>query len=131
MLVSMTTPAPAELAEEYAEWVLRCAEAVPAGRVTTYSSIAQAVGVVLGRGGPRQVGAVMAREGSAVPWWRVVRADGTLPEAIAGRAGEEYRLERTPLRPDGRVDLAKAFVVAGLTDHPAERLGGNPSSLEH
>lgn len=100
--------------EEYAELVLRCVEAVPAGRVTTYGSIAEAVGEVLGGGGPRQVGAVMALQGGGVPWWRVVRADGSLPDSHDHRARTEYLLERTPLRASGRVDLGAAFVPATL-----------------
>ena len=42
--------------EEYVELVLRCVEAVPRGRVTTYGAIAEVVGAVVGGGGPRQVG---------------------------------------------------------------------------
>lgn len=100
--------------EVYAELVLQCVERVPAGRVTTYGSIAEAVGVVAGGGGPRQVGAVMAREGGAVAWWRVVRADGSLPAAHVARATQEYLAERTPRRPSGHVDLSQAFVAATL-----------------
>ena len=93
----------------YDELVLRCAEQVPRGRVTTYGAIAEAVGALLGRGGPRQVGAVMAREGGAVPWWRVVRADGSLPPSHDDRARAAYLDEGTPLRRDGSVDLRAAF----------------------
>ena len=86
----------------YEELVLRCAERVPRGRVTTYGAIAEAVGQVLGRGGPRQVGAVMAREGGAVAWWRVVRADGSL--AVGVEQERRLRAEGVPIR-GGRVDL--------------------------
>ncbi len=97
--------------EAYEELVLRCAERVPRGRVTTYGAIADAVGRVLGRGGPRQVGAVLAREGAAVPWWRVVRADGSLPPSHDDRARQAYLEEGTPLRPGGAVDLRAALWV--------------------
>ena len=40
----------------------------------TYGDVAE----WLEEGGPRQVGRVMALYGGAVPWWRVVRADGAL-----------------------------------------------------
>lgn len=115
--------------EVHAELVLRCVEAVPPGCVTTYGSIAEAVGEVLGGGGPRQVGAVMAREGGGVPWWRVVRADGSLPPSHDHRAAHEYRVEGTPVRPSGRVDLSKAFVVArlpGPAPDPGVNAGGSP-----
>ncbi len=77
---------------------------MPPGRVTTYGAIADVVGT-----GPRQVGAVMARDGGAVTWWRVVRADGSLPAHLAAEAAAHHREEGTPLRPSGRVDLAAAF----------------------
>lgn len=94
--------------------MLQCVENVPPGRVTTYGSIAEVVGAVLGGGGPRQVGAVMALHGGAVAWWRVVRADGSLPASHQHRAAHEYRLEATPLRPSGTVDLRTAFTPASL-----------------
>lgn len=95
--------------EEYAEHVLACVERIPPGRVTTYGAIAEAVGAVLGGGGPRQVGAVMASYGGPVPWWRVVRADGSPPACHDGEVALAYLAEGTPLRPSGRVDLTRAF----------------------
>jgi alkylated DNA nucleotide flippase Atl1 len=95
--------------EEYREHVLTCVEGVPRGRVTTYGAIAEAVGSALGGGGPRQVGSVLAVHGGPVPWWRVVRADGSLPPSHADEARQAYLEEATPLRPSGHVDLARAF----------------------
>lgn len=93
----------------YAELALRCAEQVPAGRVTTYGAIADAVGAVLGRGGPRQVGSVMSRQGSAVPWWRVIRASGHPAECHEGEALGHLHGENVPMRAPGVVDLDRAF----------------------
>ena len=90
--------------EEYVELVLSVVEEVPWGRVTSYGAIAGVVG-----GGPRQVGAVMARHGGPVPWWRVVRADGGLPLCHDGEALAHHREEGTPLRGTERVDLARAM----------------------
>ena len=95
--------------ELYAELVLQCAESVPRGHVTTYGAIADVVGQRLGRGGPRLVGNVMAQHGDAVPWWRVVRADGSLPPSHDDEARQAYLEEATPLRPSGAVDLTRAF----------------------
>ncbi len=95
--------------EEYVELVLRCAEQVPTGRVTTYGAIAEVVGTILGGGGPRQVGSVMAAHGGSVPWWRVVRADGSLPPSHRGEARQAYLEEGTALRPSGNVDIGAAF----------------------
>ncbi|WP_435770892.1 MGMT family protein [Nocardioides sp. SYSU DS0651] len=90
--------------EAYVEQVLDLVEQVPPGRVTTYGALAAVVG-----GGARQVGSVMARHGGPVPWWRVVRADGTLPPSHGDRALEQYVAEGTPRRQGGRLDMPRAF----------------------
>jgi alkylated DNA nucleotide flippase Atl1 len=93
--------------EAYVEEVLALVETIPPGRVMAYGQIADHVG----RGGPRQVGTVMSRYGSAVPWWRVVSAHGRLPPGSELRALEELRVEGTPLRGSGRdifVDMRRA-----------------------
>lgn len=98
-------PDDARGAEDYVELVLDVVERIPWGKVMTYGDIAEFLGV----GGPRQVGRVMALHGGAVPWWRVIRADGVFLPGHELRAAERYRAERTPLRPDGaRVDLRRA-----------------------
>ena len=109
--------------DEYAELVLSCVERVPWGRVTTYGSIAEAVGVVAGGGGPRQVGSVMSSYGGPVPWWRVVRADGSLPPSHQDEARQAYLEEATPMRPSGSIDLARAFWPAVP---PVEEPGDEP-----
>lgn len=78
----------------YAERVLDVVELIPPGRVMTYGDVAE----WLGEGGPRQVGRVLALYGGAVPWWRVVRADGVLLPGHESRALGHYREEGTPLR---------------------------------
>ncbi|MEW1751319.1 MGMT family protein [Streptomyces angustmyceticus] len=96
---------------EYAERVLAVAELIPAGRVMTYGDVAEWLkdeeqpeglpaqgGGGQRVGGPRQVGRVMALYGAAVPWWRVVRADGRLLPGSELRALAHYRDEGTPLR---------------------------------
>ena len=91
--------------EEYVEAVISLVEQVPPGRVTTYGALADAVGT----GGPRQVGQVMASYGGPVPWWRVVRADGTPPACHEDEARTHHRAEGTPYLSSGRVDLPAAF----------------------
>jgi alkylated DNA nucleotide flippase Atl1 len=90
--------------EAYVEAVLTLVERVPTGRVTTYGALAEAVGY----GGPRLVGRVMSTYGGSVPWWRVVRADGTLPVSH-DEARAHYLDEGTPMRPSGRMDMPGAF----------------------
>ena len=79
--------------DDYLEAVLDLVVAIPAGRVMTYGSVAEVLRDRMGRGGPRQVGQVLARAGGGVPWWRVVNASGSPParlraEAVARLAGE-------------------------------------------
>lgn len=99
-----------ETRTELAELVLDVADNVPSGRATTYGLVAQALKERTGRGSARYVGTVMASFGSEVPWWRVVRADGTLPRHLRAAALVHYRAEGTPLDTlvPGRVDLLRA-----------------------
>lgn len=90
--------------EDFVEAVLQLVERIPPGRVMTYGAIAAYVG----RGGPRGVGGVMARDGHGVAWWRVVRVNGTLPAHLVIDAQEHWLLERTPLV-RGSVDVAQAL----------------------
>ncbi|MEP6651465.1 MAG: MGMT family protein [Lapillicoccus sp.] len=96
---------------EYVESVLAIVELIPSGRAITYGAIAELVG----RGGPRQVGWVLALDGGGVPWWRVVRADGSLPSSHQREAVARYRSEGTALLGSVtdagrlRVDLRRAL----------------------
>ena len=102
----------ADALPEYAQRVLEVAELIPPGRVMTYGDVAE----WLDEGGPRQVGRVMALYGGAVPWWRVVRADGVLLPGHGLEALGHYRAEGTPLKEASRasedrlprVDLQRA-----------------------
>jgi alkylated DNA nucleotide flippase Atl1 len=102
--------------DDYLEAVLDLAQRIPPGRVMTYGTIAEVVGdqfVADGgrrRGGPRQVGQVLARAGGGVPWWRVVNAAGSPPASNLSRALTELQGEHTPLVAAGlRVDLTAAL----------------------
>jgi alkylated DNA nucleotide flippase Atl1 len=79
--------------------VLGVVRSVPAGFVTTYGDLCPTA--------PRFAGAVMAAcEDPGVPWWRVVRADGSL--AKGARQRRLLEAEGIPFR-GGRVDLARAW----------------------
>jgi alkylated DNA nucleotide flippase Atl1 len=91
----------------FVEAVLAVVADIPPGRVATYGDVA----ALLGSRGARAVGQVMARYGSEVPWWRVVRAGGRPPSGHAETARPHYESEGIPLRAtsddDGyRIDLA-------------------------
>jgi methylated-DNA-protein-cysteine methyltransferase related protein len=119
--------------EEYAAAVLDVVRRIPSGRAMTYGLIAEIVGERLGRGGPRQVGSVMAgsgdryahlvadggdpdgggdpedADGEHVPWWRVVNAAGSPPKQYLTEALDALRAEGCPLSRDGRrVNLRRA-----------------------
>ena len=88
---------------DHAERVLDLVALVPPGRATTYGDLAE----LLGRGSGRTVGAVMARQGRALAWWRVLRSDGTPPPHLAAEALRRLAAEGCPLRRGGRaVELA-------------------------
>jgi alkylated DNA nucleotide flippase Atl1 len=91
----------------FVEAVLAVVADIPEGRVATYGDVA----ALLGSRGARAVGQVMARYGSDVPWWRVVRAGGRPPAGHAEAARPRYESEGVPLRLTGdddgyRIDLA-------------------------
>ena len=90
----------------YTDRVLDLVERIPPGQVLSYGAVAE----ILGEGGPRQVGRVMAMDGGAVAWWRVVRADGSLTPAHGMGAQEHYADEGTPMRANGSaVDIRRAL----------------------
>lgn len=79
---------------------------IPRGQVTTFAAIGAFLDVV-----PRQVAFLLARQNDeareAVPWWRVVGADGSLGRPKRATAGAAQRdllaAESIPVR-DGRVE---------------------------
>lgn len=98
----------------YAEAVLDVVDQIPEGRVLAYGDVAELVG----EGGPRQVGSVMSRYGSATSWWRVLRANGDPPRCHEGEALQRYREEQTPLvggsLSGSRVDMRRARWDGGV-----------------
>jgi len=89
----------------FGEQVLDLVDLIPAGRVLAYSDVAR----LIGAGGPRQVGRVMASWGSGVPWWRVVRTSGQPAQGLEREALARLRADGTALSADGtRVDMVAA-----------------------
>jgi len=85
----MATPEP----DDFVSRVLGVVESIPAGRVMTYGAVA----AELGSRAARAVGQVMARYGSDVAWWRVIRAGGHPPIGHEAQALPHYEAEHTPL----------------------------------
>jgi alkylated DNA nucleotide flippase Atl1 len=78
--------------------VLARVREIPPGFVRTYGDVSP--------GAPRFAGSVLFEcDDPDLPWWRVVRADGSL--AKGARQRERLRAEGVPFRGD-RVDMANA-----------------------
>ena len=75
--------------------------AIPAGSVAAYGGIGRALGI-----GPRQVGRAVSLLEDDVPWWRVVRADGTAASCRGGGARALLEAEGVPFR-GAHVDMTK------------------------
>jgi alkylated DNA nucleotide flippase Atl1 len=83
--------------------ILELVRAIPPGHVTTYGDLCP--------GAPRRAGAVLAANADpALPWQRVVRADGSLAKGDRQRALLEA--EGVPFR-GARVDMRAAWVPVG------------------
>ena len=120
---------------EYVEAVLELVALIPAGTAVAYGDVAE----LLGSGGPRQVGSVMSRHGSSVPWWRVLKSSGDAPPGLEHEALALYLQEGTPLRGRyddflrpgegrGRVDLASGR--GAPTDADFDRIDAIAERLE-
>jgi alkylated DNA nucleotide flippase Atl1 len=94
--------------DDLAAKVLAVVRRIPSGRVLTYGDVAA---LSESDATARDVGQVLLRHGEAtdVPWWRVLRADGTPPPHLLDRQLTLLRSEGTPLAPSGAaVDLHAA-----------------------
>ena len=88
--------------------IIQAIKAIPAGRVSSYGNIALAAGLP---NGARQTVRVLhsLSEKFDLPWYRVVRSDGSI--ALDGEGRElQIRLLRSEgvdVSPDGRVDMKR------------------------
>jgi alkylated DNA nucleotide flippase Atl1 len=82
------------------EAVFDVVEQIPPGRVSTYGAIGRLIGI-----GPRRVARALSSGGGAVPWYRVVRADGSAAEPVRVEQSARLAAEGVPMR-NGRVDLS-------------------------
>src|SRR3954452_11060693 len=87
--------------------VLEKVAQIPEGFVRTYGDLSP--------GAPRFSGTVLREFGDAVPWWRVVRADGSL--AKGDRQRERLDAEGVPFSGE-RVDLRVARYWGDDVDLP-------------
>lgn len=96
----MKSPVEADFSQTREFEVLERVRAIPKGFVQTYGDVSP--------GAPRFAGAVLFHAGDPdLPWWRVVRADGSL--AKGDRQAALLRAEGVPFR-GVRVDMDRARV---------------------
>ncbi len=74
----------------FADAVRGVIASIPRGQVMAYGEIAEAAGFP---GAARAVGTLLRNEGGDLPWWRVVRADGSLATGKESRQTERLRAE--------------------------------------
>ena len=117
---------------DFVNSVLEIVKTIPPGRVMTYGDVASEIGdhaclaEATGSYGARLVGQVMARFGSEVAWWRVIRSTGQPPKFHEEQAWTYYIDEGTPLtgpRESYRIDLKRARHRPGADS-------GNQTSLD-
>lgn len=88
------------------EAVMSAVRAIPRGQVRSYSQVA----LYAGRpGAARGVGQELKilTDPKKVPWWRVVRADGTLASSVAHEQARRLRAEGVQVAQRGEVFRVK------------------------
>jgi methylated-DNA-protein-cysteine methyltransferase related protein len=94
--------APIDPKHDRAEDVLDLVRAIPAGFVRSYGDVSP--------GSPRFAGSVLfACDEPDLPWWRVVRADGSLAKGVRQR--QLLAAEGVPFR-GARVDMRAARIAS-------------------
>lgn len=88
--------------EQTLEQVRSVVASIPAGRVLGYGDVAELAGLR----SARLVGRILAEDGADIPWYRVLRSDGTVAEHIRHRQLEQLRAEGV-LADGGRIDMRR------------------------
>ncbi|NBD11672.1 MULTISPECIES: MGMT family protein [Corallococcus] len=87
----------------FSESVMRQVRSIPRGEVRSYAQVA----VYAGRpGAARGVGRELKHlpgQATQVPWWRVIRSDGTLAPPVAHEQARRLRAEGVTVKESGQV----------------------------
>ncbi len=88
--------------ESFDERVAKVIRGIRKGTVASYGQVAESAGA------PRGARAVVQALGrlKGLPWWRVIRSDGTLAEEVAAEQARRLRAEGVTVR-GRRVDGAR------------------------
>ena len=99
----------------FAEQIAKAVRAIPRGEVRSYSQVA----LYAGRpGAARGVGREL-KTLTNIPWWRVLRADGSLAPAVARE--QRRRLEAEGVRFRGAGEKGRVVKGEALPVRPARR----------
>lgn len=93
-------------ASSFNDAVMRAVRAIPRGEVRSYSQVA----LYAGRpGAARGVGQELKDlpHPKSVPWWRVIRSDGTLASPVAHEQARRLRAEGVEVAQNGEVFRVK------------------------
>ena len=99
--------------------VAKVVMAIPRGRVLAYSRVAILAGIP---GAARRVGKSLSHCPAGLPWWRVVRADMTLAEAVAERQTRHLKTEGVAVR-GRRVPVTARATLAEVADRMSPEPG--------
>jgi methylated-DNA-protein-cysteine methyltransferase-like protein len=88
--------------EQTVERVREVVASIPAGTVLSYGDVA----ALAGARSARLVGRIMAIDSADLPWYRVLRADGTVAPHLAREQLARLRAEGV-LAVDGRVPMSR------------------------
>jgi methylated-DNA-protein-cysteine methyltransferase-like protein len=88
--------------EETLEQVRAIVASIPPGRVLAYGDVAELAGLR----SARLVGRILAEDGADLPWYRVLRSNGTVADHLRSRQLELLRAEGV-LADGARVDMRR------------------------
>ncbi|MDI2030064.1 MGMT family protein [Saccharopolyspora sp. TS4A08] len=88
--------------EETFERVRAVVASIPPGKVLSYGDVAARAGL----NSPRLVGRIMAEDTADLPWYRVLRSNGTVAEHLRHRQLELLRAEGV-LADGGKIPMSR------------------------
>lgn len=98
----------AEPRPPFSETVFRAVRAIPRGQVRSYAQVALYAGRPgAARGVGHELTGLSEQRQRDVPWWRVIRSDGTLAPLVAHEQAQRLRAEGVEVRQRGEVFRVK------------------------